>query len=164
MVANDCRLHVHGKCNIYMKRIVKGVHRTCVLEGALYIPKLKQNLYSIGQATKNGLAFFSTNYKCELQYDARHWKVVMEGKRIQKLYSLLIAIEHDLQSHVNNVHTEVKVIWKVPMSICHARMAHIGEATIKSMMDVECLRYFEVSKANDKTNKVCFGCILGKQH
>lgn len=144
--------------------MVKGVQKTGVLKGVLYIPELKRNLFSIGQATENGLAFFSTRDRCELRTDADNRKVVMEGKRTGKLYSLMIHVDPVVQSYVNNVHTEVKTIQKIPLKVWHARMAHINEATIKSMKDADCLRHFEVSDAKDHTDKVCSGCMLGKQH
>jgi hypothetical protein len=63
MVADDHSLPVQGKGDINIERTVNGITRPGILKNVLYIPDLKRNLFSIGQATELGLSFFSTRNK-----------------------------------------------------------------------------------------------------
>jgi hypothetical protein len=53
-VANVQHLWVHG-CNIPILQLVHGIWKHGILKKVLYIPKLRTNLFSIGQATNIGI-------------------------------------------------------------------------------------------------------------
>jgi hypothetical protein len=162
MVADDRCLSVKGHGDIFIDRTVAGVVKKGILKQVLYIPELKRNLFSIGQATEMGLSFMSTKEKCELRTGSEPGKVVMEGQRDGKPYSL--RIKAITGSEANIVHTEQKDIPKIPLPIWHSRMVHVNIETIQQMKLNDSLKHFDLTTPKDSSSKLCPGCMYGKQH
>jgi hypothetical protein len=141
---------------------VNGREKPGILKGVLYILDLKRNLFSIKQATETGLAFISTKNRCKLRAEEGKGKVMMEGYKTGKLYSLRITPIGIQSLQANVVHMNVRAPPKLLLRIWHNRMAHVNEETIKKMYENNCLDHFEVSQ--DKTQGLCSGCMYGKQY
>lgn len=54
-VASVQHLWVHGRGSIPILQLVHGIWKHGILKKVLYIPKLRTNLFSIGQATNIGI-------------------------------------------------------------------------------------------------------------
>lgn len=63
-LGNNSSLAVLGKGNIHME--VNGIMQ--VITGVFYVPDLKNNLLSIRQLQKKGLAIFIKNGKCKIYH------------------------------------------------------------------------------------------------
>ena len=166
MVADDRSLPIREKGDIYIKRTVNGKEKAGILKGVLYIPDLKRNLFSIRQATKTDLAFINTKNKCELRTNEGTGKVMMEGYRTGKLYSLQIKITlpETQESQANIVHKNVKKIPKLSIQTWYKRMAHVNKDTIRKMHTNGCLDHFDIAQDEKKTKQSCPSCMFGKQH
>ena len=90
----------------------------------------------------------------------------MEGYRTGKLCSLQIKVTlpETQESQANIVHKNVKKIPKLSIQTWHKRMAHVNEDTIRKMHANGCLDHFDIAQDEEKTKKLCPGCMFGKQH
>jgi hypothetical protein len=54
-IVDDSQHWVHGTGDVHILRGVEGVQKKGVLKGALYIPHLRRNLFSVRQVTTQGI-------------------------------------------------------------------------------------------------------------
>lgn len=71
-------------------RTIDGKKKPGLLKQILFIPELKQNLFSIDLASKAGLSFCTIGDCCELYHDFGKGPEVMEGVRMGTLFKLSI--------------------------------------------------------------------------
>lgn len=91
-VADNGKLPVHGTGTIRILRKLDGVDKEGYLEDVLYVPQLKQNLFSIGIAIDKGLLFISSGSTCEFRLHARTGSKVLEGIRHGKLFLISFTV------------------------------------------------------------------------
>jgi len=125
------------------------------MRGALLVPGLGTNLFSIRTATDAGLQVFFSNEDVSF---TRNGTVLMEGKRAGKaLYRLNIMAKE----HPPRIDSALQAIKLQPLSTWHKRFGHVNTRTI--------LRMSSLGSANgltlfNDTPILCEGCIFGKMH
>jgi len=67
-VADVHKLPVRGIGDIRITRQIDSVDKEGILEGVLYVPELKRNLFSIGMANEKGLSFTTKSGRCEFHH------------------------------------------------------------------------------------------------
>ena len=182
-VADDRDLWVRGIGDINITRLVDGVNKKGVMRKVLYIPGLRRNLFSIGLATKAGIAFQALRDRCVLHDDFGEGPKVMEGERIGTLYKLSIVpvpppLAQDIstytelsQSVLDTAFTDqssstafaVNTSRDAELVLWHNRMAHVNVHTLKTMSLHESVKDLPILSSS-KLLQVCSGCALGKQH
>ena len=167
-VADDRKLPVRGTGTVKIIRTIDGQEKTGTLQGVLYIPDLRRNLFSIGLATEHGLSLTSKSGRCELHHADGTGPKVLEGIRHGKLFILSFRAIPFTQpatiSFGNLVSTSpFSKTGKHDINLWHKRMAHVNFDTLKFMFDKDCLDDFFATNF-DVSPSVCEGCALGKQH
>ena len=144
---DDSRIDIKGKGSIFFK--TKNGERR-VLYDVYFIPKLRSNIISLGQATESG---------CEVRMKEDHLffydrdnKLLVKAKRARnRLYKVVMEAENI--KCLQLMHLKESTKW-------HARLGHVGLENLKLMVNkklVTGLPAFEVEK------ETCGSCLRGKQ-
>ena len=144
---DDSRIDIKGKGSIFFK--TKNGERR-VLSDVYFIPKLRSNIISLGQATESG---------CEVRMKEDHLflydrdnKLLVKAKRAKnRLYKVVMEAENIKCLQLMHLRESTK--W-------HARLGHVGLENLKLMVNkklVTGLPAFEVEK------ETCGSCLRGKQ-
>ena len=120
-----------------------------ILADVYYIPDLKSNIISLGQATECGCDIRMKDDYLTLR--DRDGKLIAEAKRSRNRLCK-VNIERDDRCLVASASNE-STTW-------HARLGHIGREAIRLMASKE-LVYGLPKTVSDK--ETCSSCILGKQ-
>jgi len=128
-------------------RVGRKVSRKATLYDVLYVPDLKQNLFSVKSTTDKGMIVQFGHTRCWVKN--KRGQVCAMGTLVDKLYYL------DLESsdHSANV-ASTNNLW-------HQRLAHVNQATMKRMHCDKVVTgvNLDLSNANVDT---CEPCIKGK--
>lgn len=143
---DDSRIDIRGKGSVCFA-FTNGVKK--VMTNVYYIPGLKSNIISLGQATEAG---------CEVRLKEEHlYMYDRDGKLLIKtsrgrnrLYK--VALEAEGTSCLQVMVTNDSSIW-------HARLGHINYENIRLMVNKELVT--GIPKI-DITKKTCVSCLLGK--
>jgi len=144
---DDSRIDIKGKGMIeFIDR--NGEQRKMV--DVYFIPELKSNIISLGQATKAGC---DVRMKGEdLTMHDRDGKLLVKAVRSKnRLYKVSMGIKDTMCLYSTT---------PIDSSRWHARLVHINHETMKSMVKGELV--VEITLANFESN-VCGSCLLGKQ-
>jgi hypothetical protein len=87
-VADDRRLPVRGTGTVKIIQTIDGKEKSGTLQGVLYYPDLRRNLFSIGLANEHRLSFTSKSGRCEFHHAEGTGPKVLEGIRHGKLFIL----------------------------------------------------------------------------
>ncbi|CAA7042014.1 unnamed protein product [Microthlaspi erraticum] len=144
---DDSRVDIRGKGYILFTN--KDGERK-ILTDVYYIPDLRSNIISLGQATESGChVSMKENY---LTVHDREGKLLVKANREKnRLYKVLMEVESTkcLQAEALNDSTR----W-------HARLGHIGIEALKSMVNKELVSGIPRLSLDKAT---CSSCLLGKQ-
>ncbi|CAB0029885.1 unnamed protein product, partial [Trichogramma brassicae] len=142
---------VVGEGTVVINRFLNGEWHEALIENVLYVPKLKKNLFSIGQITSKGYEVNFTDAYVKLK---KNDTVVAVGiMQTNCIYRLLFKTVIQEQAEVNACETNLK-IW-------HERLAHLNLRAIKELANQNMIDGLQLS---DKNNFFCEPCQLGKQH
>ncbi|KAL8138008.1 hypothetical protein V2J09_004009 [Rumex salicifolius] len=123
-----------------------------VLEDVYHVPGMKKNLVSVPQITVAGnyVVFGPDNVKV-LANASIHGEVLMEGKKVRKLYVLSAG-----DAYVDKARQHETVdLW-------HARLAHVHYNRLKAMMKKAMVK--GLPSLDVREGVVCAGCQFGKAH
>ncbi|KAL8161569.1 hypothetical protein V2J09_013058 [Rumex salicifolius] len=123
-----------------------------VLEDVYHVPGMKKNLVSVPQITAAGnyIVFGPDNVKV-LANASIHGEVLMEGKKVRKLYVLSAG-----DAYVDKARQHETVdLW-------HARLAHVHYNRLKAMMKKAMVK--GLPSLDVREGVVCAGCQFGKVH
>ncbi|KAG7599681.1 GAG-pre-integrase domain [Arabidopsis suecica] len=144
---DDSRINIEGKGSITF--VAKnGERRT--LSDVYYIPELRSNIISLGQATEAGCDVHMR--KDNLTLSDKNVNLLVHAKRSKnRLYKVVMEVENSkcLQLIVSN-----------DSRLWHARLGHIGVDTMKTMMQNEIVAGLPKIGIDKET---CSSCLLGKQ-
>ena len=144
---DDTRIDIKGKGSVLF---VSGDGERRILADVYYIPDLKSNIISLGQATKSG---------CDVQMRGdyltlhdKEGKLITRAKRSKnRLYKVIM--EHIKPKCLQTMLDSEGDKW-------HTRLSHIGRESMKTMIKKELV----VGIPNVETGKeACSSCLLGKQ-
>lgn len=119
----------------------------------LFVPKIKLNLFSTGQAMDKGLKFSSDRDECKL-YSGEN--VVAVGVRQQKLFRMLFKVQcsesnGDVIANAASHQIDSLKLW-------HERLCHQNVVQVKAYLNAMNIEY-----SDDELFK-CEACIYGKHH
>ena len=144
---DDSRVDIKGKCTISFIDL-NGISRT--MTDVYYIPDLKSNIVSLGQATESGC---DIRLKGEhLTMCDHHGKLLVKAERSKnRLYKVQMKLRDSACLYLTSMSEA---------STWHPRMGYVNMTTLTSMIDKELVQ--GAPKINlDK--EVCSSCLLGKQ-
>lgn len=144
---DDSRIDIKGKGSITF--IAKNGERRS-LPDVYYIPELRSNIVSLGQATEAGCDVRMREDYLTL-FD-RNGKLLVKAKRSRnRLYKVIMEVE--TSKCLQLVVSSDSKLW-------HARLGHIGVDTMKGMMKNEVVAGLPNIDIEKET---CGSCLLGKQ-
>ena len=144
---DDSRIDIKGKGTISFVDM-KGEARK--MNDVYYIPELKSNIISLGQATESG---------CDIRLRGEHLTIHDPHRRLlvranrskNRLYKVQMGIKDSSQLHLSEISESNR--W-------HARLGHVNTATMRIMIQKELVS--GVTNVN-VIKDVCSSCLLGKQ-
>ena len=157
LIANDQRFWVEGIGKVQIERWVDGQWCSGCLEGVLYVPKLRANLFSIGAAADRGVVTIYKRDGCSLIDDDGKGKEVVTGYRSGKLYKLnirAIGNQVDPEATSTALKTESLQTW-------HNRFCHLNNDYVKTTATIVTGVNLPSTQGEDY---FCEGCVYGKQH
>ncbi|CAA0357000.1 unnamed protein product [Arabidopsis thaliana] len=144
---DDSRIDIKGKGTI---TFTDTEGRSRVMSDVYFIPDLRSNIISLGQATESG---------CDIRLKGEHLRMFdRDGK-------LLVQAERS-KNRLYKVHMGLKnrtsLLLTTISETCrwHARLGHINFATMKSMIDKEIVQGVPTITLQ---KEICGSCLLGKQ-
>lgn len=144
---DDSRIDITGKGSIVF---VTKEGRKKTLTNVYYIPDLRSNIISLGQATESGCEV-RMKEDCLLLYD-RDNRLLMRAKRSpNRLYKVAMEVENTKC---------LQIVRHNESSKWHSRLGHLGLTNLKLMVDkkmVTGMPSFGVEK------ETCAACLRGKQ-
>lgn len=144
---DDSRIDIKGKGSILFC-CKNGDHK--VLSDVYYIPNLRSNIISLGQATESGC-----DVRMKEGYLTLHDKngnLITKATRAQnRLYKVVMEIVD--QKCLQLINQETATTW-------HARFGHIGTEKLKTMIRKELVIGLPSMTVEKET---CASCLLGKQ-
>jgi transposase InsO family protein len=146
-LGNGDRVHIKGKGTVLMKGR-SGEHKA--LTSVYYIPKLENNIISLGQLEEQGCRIEMVNGGL-IVFDTAGQMLIKVKRTINRLYVLNI----ELAKPVCLLASTTSEAWK-----WHTRLGHVNFQTLKRMSHeglVEGLPHI------DHVEQVCEGCLVGKQ-
>lgn len=144
---DDSRIDIRGKGSI---RFVFEGGKKKILSNVYYIPGLKSNIISLGQATEVGCEVRMKNNTLSL-FDKRGDLMVQTTRSPSRLYKVVLSVDRVQCLQIKSA-TE--------SSLWHARLGHVNLQTLKLMVK----RDFIDGLPNVTIKKeTCESCLLGKQ-
>ncbi|KAG7565310.1 Integrase catalytic core [Arabidopsis suecica] len=144
---DDSRIDIKGKGSILF---VSKDGEKKILADVYYIPDLKSNIISLGQATEAGCDIRMKDEQLTI-YDKQGRLLVKANRSKNRLYKVLMEIEPSKCLQLEEVSDSAK--W-------HARLGHVGLDTMKSMINKELVIGLPSIQIEKET---CSSCLLGKQ-
>ncbi|KAG7533498.1 Zinc finger CCHC-type [Arabidopsis thaliana x Arabidopsis arenosa] len=144
---DDSRIDIKGKGTI---AFTDANGKSRVMTDVYFIPDLKSNIISLGQATESG---------CDIRMKGGYLTMLdQEGKLLVKaersknrLYKVRMGLKNRASLYLTTISESDR--W-------HARMGHINFATLKNMFNKELV---QGASSITVEKEVCSSCLLGKQ-
>ncbi|KAJ9551622.1 hypothetical protein OSB04_015667 [Centaurea solstitialis] len=144
---DDSVVEIHGKGSILFEGIGGGQK---LLTDIYYIPNLKANIISLGQATETGCEISMKDEFLYL-YDRRKTLIFKVKRSINRLYKARISVGKPICLHSRLGDQE----W-----LWHARLGHANFDTISNMSKKDLVTGLPTITG---TNQLCESCLVGKQ-
>ena len=145
---DDSRIDIKGKGSV---RFVFKDGEKKVLSNVYYIPGLRSNIVSLGQATEVGCEVRMKDETLTL-LDRNGRLMVKTTRSKNRLYKVVLQAD---QEHC------LQVASTSGTSIWHARLGHINGEKLKTMINKELVA--GVPKLSSSREETCVPCLLGKQ-
>lgn len=144
---DDSRIDIKGKgCVIFINK--EGKRK--ILANVYYIPELKSNIISLGQATESGCDVRMRDNFLEV-YDREGSLLVKAIRAKNRLYKVSMEVEIGKCLQASKI--DDSTIW-------HARLGHVGTDNMKKMISKEIIRGIPDI---DIEKEICGSCSKGKQ-
>ena len=144
---DDSRIDIKGKGSVLF---VSQDGRRKILADVYFIPELKSNIISLGQATESGC-----DVRMRKDYLTLHDKdgnlIVKAPRSKNRLYKVIMEVEE---------HKCLQLEIKDDYSRWHARLGHLGADAMKTMIGKELVTGFPKIKVEKET---CDSCLRAKQ-
>ena len=146
---DDSCIDIKGKGSIIF---VSKIGEKKILANVYYIPDLKSNIVSLGQATEAGCAVVMKDDYLTL-HDREGILLIRAKRSKNRLYKVILEVGVSVIKCLRAVITNERCEW-------HARLGHISYETIKAMVKNELV----IGMTRAPTGKeTCESCLLGKQ-
>lgn len=167
MIADNRRLWVRGVGRIQVKCQLDGVWKQRHIHRVLYVPQLRKNLFSVGQAADKGFITTYTRHTCYVTSNEGRGKIVLTGTRVNKLYKLEMTVIRSV-SHANiaaaSVSMQEPVLRETPakqLTLWHQRFGHAHHAMLVNMHANNTVHGMGLL-SHTPPSAPCEGCALGK--
>ena len=156
-LADNNVLHSFGKGDVSLKISDGKEMVTVVLKNVLFVPKLKNKLFSLPSVIDKGATVEFKGQFCELTINNCKYNI---GHKHGKLYKLNAATEKETERHdvALNIIDEEK-----SMELWHLRFGHLGYDNLNMLKDKSMVDGMDVT-VNNGPDRKCEGCAMGKQH
>ena len=144
---DDSRIDIKGKGSISF--VLKNGERK-TMSNVYFIPALRSNIISLGQATETGCEIRMKEDVLEL-YDRDSKLLIRSSRGRNRLYK--VALDAESPSCLQIITSDVSSKW-------HARLGHINFENMRQMVDKELVTGIPKIMVMKKT---CVSCLLGKQ-
>ncbi|XP_045023002.1 uncharacterized protein LOC123467651 [Daphnia magna] len=149
-------LDVHGVGDAEVIVSVNGEEKVVVIQKILYLPRLGTNLFSIGNATEDGMEAVFIDSQV---YFFRNGEVEITGKRTGRtLYHL------NIKSQLNSNDTAYSATKGTPIDIWHQRLAHVNTRTIRRMFSHNLVDGLDLNQKCEVKSSPCWWCAKSKMH
>ncbi|WJZ87437.1 hypothetical protein VitviT2T_006816 [Vitis vinifera] len=148
-LGNNSKMTVLGKGNIRMQ--VAGV--TQVITDVFYIPKLRNNLLSVGQLQEKGVAILIQHGECRV-YHPEKWLIMQTSMSANRMFILPARV-------MPKAPTCFQITLEDNTHLWHCRYGHLSFKGLRTLQYKEMVRRLPQLKAS---SKVCTDCMVGKQH
>ena len=122
-----------------------------LLKNVLYVPKIKNRLFSVSSAVEDGGCLQFDRESVTLKKDGKSKTI---GTKIGKLYHLNRRPD-DSKEYCNLVKRDNVSLW-------HERFGHLNSGDLKLLNDQRLVNGMEMSSVDEAGDDVCHGCALGK--
>lgn len=160
-LGDNSAIKVTGKGTVRLRMILSaGKELICHLEGVLYVPGLRKNLFSVAKATKRDCFITYSASECNI-YTASTKKLLGRAIQHDGLYRLFCLT---LQPGTNQVCVVESVAIQARqnnLDLLHRRLGHIGIERLKSLATSQ--RLLSPQHLSEPLH-FCPGCAKGKQH
>ena len=144
---DDSRIDIKGKGAISFIDMNGEPRR---MTDVYFIPKLRSNIISLGQATESGCDI-RLNGESLTMHDQNGKLLVKANRSKNRLYKVRMGIKVTSQLHLSEISESNR--W-------HSRLGHVNTATMKAMIDKGLVQ--GVPSVN-VIKEICPSCLLGKQ-
>jgi hypothetical protein len=173
MIADNRRPWARGVGNINVQCCINKKWEKKILQRVLYVPELRKNLFSVGQAADKGFVTTYTCNACYLTNPSGGGGPVLIGTRANKLYKLELQVDVPV-SQANLVATcspskpahatATPVASKAKkLDLWHQRFGHVHPAMLIHMHNHNTVEGLELT-GHGLSPSPCEGCALGKTH
>jgi transposase InsO family protein len=168
MIADNRKLWARGFGDIRVECLTDWGRETRTIRKVLYVPELRKNLFSVGQAADRGFITTYTKHTCYLTSQGEHGRHVLTGVRTNKLYKLQLKVEQP-KSQAHAVVTEreadnQRAVRYEPgrhVTLWHQRYGHVHNAMIIHMDNHQTVKGMQLA-SHELPSSPCEGCVLGK--
>ncbi|GAU16533.1 hypothetical protein TSUD_167640 [Trifolium subterraneum] len=145
-LGDDSQMSVMGKGNVKLQ--MNGIVQ--IITGVYFIPKLKNNLLSLGQLQEKNLTFVIKNNWCKV-YHRDKGMIMCSQMASNKLFPIMAeAKQVCLQANIE----DITQLW-------HCRYGHLN---IKGLQNLQQKNMVIGLPKFEESNHVCADCLRGKQH
>lgn len=152
VLGNGRECAVVGEGTIRVEKFVGGKWSTGRIEGVLYVPSLKKNLFSVGMCTEKGydVQFSANKVTIRLKNEEKAVGVRQNNATYRMFFRVILP---RVSGEVNAAIVDLKV-W-------HERLGHVGSKALTDMVKNNLVTGVQIKNA-DKF--FCEPCQLGKAH
>ena len=151
-VGDDGVCEVSGEGTVIIDKLVNGVWREARIENVLYVPKVRNNLFSVGVCTSRG---FEVSFASEYVVLTDNNKIVATGvKQSNEIFRMFFRVKNARSAGEVNVTTTNLKLW-------HERLGHLNKRAICDLVNKQLIK--GVSVTNEK-DFFCDACQFGKAH
>jgi transposase InsO family protein len=148
-LGNNSKMVVLGKGNIRLQ--IAGV--TQVITDVFYIPKLKNNLLSVGKLQERGVALLIQHGVCRV-YHPKKGLIMQTAMFANRMFILLARILPKAPTCFQTILEDNTHLW-------HCRYGHLSFKGLRTLQYKQMVRGLPQLKA---PSKICTDCMVGKQH
>ncbi|KAJ0040709.1 hypothetical protein Pint_28005 [Pistacia integerrima] len=148
-LGNDTKMAVIGRGNV--KFHVNGI--TQVITDVYYVPKLKNNLLSIGQLQEKGAAILIKDGVCGV-YHPRKGLIMQTPMSTNRMFVILVTKMPTISTCFQTVFEDNTHLW-------HCHYGHLSFKGLKTLQQKEMVKGLP---AMTLPSKLCKDCMVSKQH
>ena len=170
MIADNWRLWVRGVGCIQIQCEVNGSWYPRDIHRVLYVPELRKNLFSVGQAADKGFITTYTRHSCFLTSNEGQGKVVLTGTHVNKLYKLALIVNRpNIVAHIATSRdtnkrrstTRQRDTPSLHLTLLHQRFGHVKHAMLVYMHAHNTVQGMTLPQ-HTMPGTPCEGCAVGK--
>lgn len=152
VLGDNGQCEVKGEGTIRIAKYVDGQWHNSRIEGVLYVPQLRKNLFSVGMCTKKGYEVKFNRDTVMITRD--NLEIGIGVKQSNSIYRMLFRVINSGEECEANVSA-------VDLKMWHERLGHVGT---RALCDMVRGGLVEGVKLKNTAKFVCEPCQLGKSH